>query len=258
MMLPMAGQVIGWLLCIPLGLGARSFAREYRAEGRNRPRWIVGILAWMILSIGAIFGIVLCWQNSLAQGQSALDYLGVFLMSCCIHVPISFGPAIVLAVLALRTIGRPPESCTQTHCDNCKNDLTGNVSGICPECGTPIPNRARERIVASQTTNKGDKRLSRVDQHGGRTWSRLKGHGRSTAAERRQNLAHGSSQWHLHKSRSASLTAVFFARRAHDGCQGRIAQRSRPWPGALPWVPPRPEGGRELRPPSGRRRVNGW
>lgn len=156
MMLPMAGQIIGWLLCIPLGLGARSFAREYRTEGRKRARWIAGILAWMTLSIGAIFGIVLCWQNSLSRGQSALDYLGVFLMSCCIHVPISFGPAIVLALLALRTIGRPPESCTQTHCDNCEYDLTGNVSGICPECGTPIPEQVRKRLAASAATTKGN------------------------------------------------------------------------------------------------------
>ena len=25
------------------------------------------------------------------------------------------------------------------HCPNCDYNLTGNVSGICPECGTPIP-----------------------------------------------------------------------------------------------------------------------
>jgi hypothetical protein len=31
-------------------------------------------------------------------------------------------------------------------CGNCDYDLTGNVSGICPECGTPIP--------ASSTTSK--------------------------------------------------------------------------------------------------------
>jgi hypothetical protein len=26
------------------------------------------------------------------------------------------------------------------HCQKCSYDLTGNVSGICPECGTPISN----------------------------------------------------------------------------------------------------------------------
>jgi hypothetical protein len=24
------------------------------------------------------------------------------------------------------------------HCRNCGYDLTGNVSGVCPECGTPV------------------------------------------------------------------------------------------------------------------------
>jgi predicted amidophosphoribosyltransferase len=24
------------------------------------------------------------------------------------------------------------------HCQKCGYDLTGNVSGICPECGTPV------------------------------------------------------------------------------------------------------------------------
>src|SRR5579862_2394424 len=25
------------------------------------------------------------------------------------------------------------------RCRNCSYDLTGNVSGVCPECGTPVP-----------------------------------------------------------------------------------------------------------------------
>ncbi len=34
-------------------------------------------------------------------------------------------------------------------CFSCRYDLTGNVSGICPECGTPIPEATRGRIAAS-------------------------------------------------------------------------------------------------------------
>jgi hypothetical protein len=29
------------------------------------------------------------------------------------------------------------------HCKNCRYDLTGITTGICPECGTPINNEAR-------------------------------------------------------------------------------------------------------------------
>jgi hypothetical protein len=28
------------------------------------------------------------------------------------------------------------------HCQSCSYDLTGNTSGICPECGTPIPRKS--------------------------------------------------------------------------------------------------------------------
>ena len=39
-------------------------------------------------------------------------------------------------VLVIRTIiRRKPE---QGYCQNCGYNLTGNVSGVCPECGTPI------------------------------------------------------------------------------------------------------------------------
>ena len=31
------------------------------------------------------------------------------------------------------------------HCPKCDYNLTGNVSGICPECGTPIPAAAAHR-----------------------------------------------------------------------------------------------------------------
>jgi hypothetical protein len=30
------------------------------------------------------------------------------------------------------------------HCPKCSYDLTGNVSGVCPECGTEIPKSAAE------------------------------------------------------------------------------------------------------------------
>lgn len=31
------------------------------------------------------------------------------------------------------------------HCRSCDYDLTGNVSGICPECGTPVPDARTPR-----------------------------------------------------------------------------------------------------------------
>jgi hypothetical protein len=31
------------------------------------------------------------------------------------------------------------------QCQNCGYDLTGNVSGVCPECGTPLKREAKTR-----------------------------------------------------------------------------------------------------------------
>jgi hypothetical protein len=41
----------------------------------------------------------------------------------------------IFAVRRVRSIFRPPAG----HCLRCGYSLTGNASGICPECGTPVP-----------------------------------------------------------------------------------------------------------------------
>lgn len=33
------------------------------------------------------------------------------------------------------------------HCQSCSYNLFANVSGICPECGTPIPQEVREKLA---------------------------------------------------------------------------------------------------------------
>jgi len=33
-------------------------------------------------------------------------------------------------------------------CRECRYNLTGNTSGICPECGTPIPDEVKEQLTA--------------------------------------------------------------------------------------------------------------
>ena len=37
--------------------------------------------------------------------------------------------------------GTPAVGATIIHCESCEFDLTGNTSGVCPECGAPIPDR---------------------------------------------------------------------------------------------------------------------
>jgi uncharacterized RDD family membrane protein YckC len=40
---------------------------------------------------------------------------------------------------------------TTGTCEACQYDLRGNVSGICPECGTPVSERNRQMLALEQT-----------------------------------------------------------------------------------------------------------
>lgn len=40
------------------------------------------------------------------------------------------------------------EARSKSACAVCEYDLTGNTSGICPECGTTIPKEMREKLTA--------------------------------------------------------------------------------------------------------------
>jgi hypothetical protein len=53
---------------------------------------------------------------------------------------IAFGFAILILGLLAFAIWRrwPHRMHTHPICDICDYDLTGNTSGVCPECGTPV------------------------------------------------------------------------------------------------------------------------
>ena len=51
-------------------------------------------------------------------------------------------PLVALLLLTLWLWHRGRRRPRPGHCRRCDYDLTGNVSGVCPECGTPIPPRA--------------------------------------------------------------------------------------------------------------------
>lgn len=53
---------------------------------------------------------------------------------------------------------RQTERQTVPLCKQCGYDLTGNTSGACPECRTPIPMRTRQRIAGEPLPQPGKKR----------------------------------------------------------------------------------------------------
>ena len=46
--------------------------------------------------------------------------------------------AFIFGILTVFTPRKPKELEVWPRCTNCGYNLTGNVSGICPECGTPV------------------------------------------------------------------------------------------------------------------------
>lgn len=121
-----AGVIAGWVYLYP----SRIFAwwivgRLAKLQGWRMVGWIVGGEAINIAFDLAILG-------GLAEGI-------VFPMIAAVVV------AIFIYVLHWR--GHRPELLARfaanPHCPVCQYNLTGNLSGVCPECGTPI------RLVAA-------------------------------------------------------------------------------------------------------------
>lgn len=59
-------------------------------------------------------------------------------------------PAVCLLAMSVLVIFRQQRWRRETQCSQCRYDLTGNESGVCPECGNAIPDLQRawlEQIV---------------------------------------------------------------------------------------------------------------
>lgn len=53
-------------------------------------------------------------------------------------------------VIWLAHAHQPPFSMHETECPHCGYDLTGNISGRCPECGQRIPPRIQRRLESPE------------------------------------------------------------------------------------------------------------
>lgn len=64
----------------------------------------------------------------------------------------AFGiPLVLLAEFwILDRVGFLPRKRRPSLCEKCDYDLTGNESGICPECGTPIAHECARRSETSR------------------------------------------------------------------------------------------------------------
>lgn len=91
-------------------------------------KWEVQELKWpllMVTALGCVAFIVTTFCGILVIEESPAPCCGFCLLM------------LLIAVTGIAWQSKPvfPDN----RCHQCDYDLTGNVSGICPECGTPIP-----------------------------------------------------------------------------------------------------------------------
>lgn len=94
---------------------------------------------WSYSSLREIFGLYWPWVNIGDKSSSPPNRL---------YAHVSMGPLIIVALIGpvwmiTRTLRR---RAGDMECLNCFYSLRGNTTGMCPECGTPIPSSQIDRI----------------------------------------------------------------------------------------------------------------
>ena len=120
--------VIAWPLSVTRAFGGLGLCCEVYIEGGA----IFSFVAWMFVPPGFIWrsGNAPEWSGSFhfAAGGSSIGIIVPIWLALLISIPLT-------ALLFRLDRKRIPPG----HCQSCGYDLTGNVSGKCPECSEPVP-----------------------------------------------------------------------------------------------------------------------
>jgi len=108
--------LIGLLVFAFPGLTLLKVARRCKSNVLRGLLVLVGSLLTMIAAFWLAFGL----------------YLSVFI-DLALHWTLGFVGAAALIYIVFRSRSAPPSRLG--HCRKCDYDLTGNTSGVCPECG---------------------------------------------------------------------------------------------------------------------------
>jgi hypothetical protein len=127
-----------------------------RSQPMNRPTFYrTFFVCWLILSLLLAMPFVFGPPNR--GPQTLADLLlcvGALLLVSLYVAPATAIISFLVAAVVTRPLAGLPFSATAPRCSNCDYDLTGNTSGICPECGTST------NTPAPPTTNQTPKRIT--------------------------------------------------------------------------------------------------
>jgi len=114
----------GNFVCVDWGSEPAGLKEVLRDHYTGRT-WIVTKLSWADMKREVYFGKPRIESDVIHVPQWALFLL--------FAIPTAY----------LWWTGRPS---SEGLCRSCRYNLTGNTSGICPECGTPIPEEANKKL----------------------------------------------------------------------------------------------------------------
>lgn len=96
-------------------------------HGKNTMRYILNRICFLASIAFLITAVALIMTETILDIFVDMEYVVAFFLY-----------AFILGVVAAITSTRKAKPTSYPSCTNCGYNLTGNVSGICPECGTPI------------------------------------------------------------------------------------------------------------------------
>ena len=122
---------------------------------RTSTAYLIGMACGFMISCGLpLFGFAVgCWRwgKPMLRQKRTLFVLGAYytlaalaVVAMIVRVKLCFLPPLLLGTgiaLGLKLALVPPVSkhrFPHGHCQQCGHNLTGNLSGACPECGTKI------------------------------------------------------------------------------------------------------------------------
>lgn len=91
-----------------------------------------------------------CDGTTIGKGDRSFWAFGLRLHLAEVALASAIYPTITIVTFLIRRYrNRIPEG----HCQKCRYDLTGNKLGVCPECGTTLPDQYFvERLAAQRST----------------------------------------------------------------------------------------------------------
>jgi hypothetical protein len=109
--------------------------------GRSPMFW-VGILVMVLGMIVASFGAIAVSRLGFFPGATPGQSISYIVLACMLAQPLTLLAVIVGNQFIFRALLPHVRAHLKTYCPACGYNLTGNLSGTCPECGQAVEKKA--------------------------------------------------------------------------------------------------------------------